>query len=205
MIPKFQNLFDPQENLDSEDFVKQHITPDRSSALHGCIISALNEYRTKYAELRYKHSACTEANIIHDLIVANIKDEFEHDINTYHVTKSNLFLLGINNGAVVIRFKKMDKNRIVHNGLTRQSFEFNNQLNLFGPSININAGYFLNGLEIEVYVACPENNKRNFWTWPIIAPAVLKSMPVINNEELPRTDRHATAKGKEQESNVAKE
>jgi hypothetical protein len=103
----FQCLFDVQD-FDSEAFVRQHLTPEHERIILDCIRTAIDEYRNKYAKLRYKHSSRTEASIINDLIIANIKEKYGNFPNTYYVSKNNLFVLGINNGAVIIRFKKMD-------------------------------------------------------------------------------------------------
>jgi hypothetical protein len=202
MIPELAYPINEHSDFNSETFVKQHITTDRATVIYQCIIAAINEYRTQYAGLRQKHSARTEASIIHDLIVNNIKNNFKDDHNTYCVTKRNLFLLGINNGAVIVRFKKMDKHLKVSNIPTQQSFDFNNQqFYLFGPSININAGYVPNGLELDVYFACPENNNKNSWSWPI-KPEVSTFVPEIQPESAQETTRHAIPKGKERDEHV---
>lgn len=206
MIPEFENeLLYTSNNFHSEAFAKKYLTPQRTALIHECITSALQEYRTSYSGLRIKHSSRTEASIIHDLIINNIKEKFSDDPNTYVVTKRNLFILGINNGSVLIRFKKMDKHQRVHNIPTQQSFNFNNQLSFFGPSININAGYVPNGLEVEVFIACPENNKKNFWAWPI-KPMVSGSIHEIHATTLSESDRRRpTPKRKESEEHAAKE
>lgn len=191
------------KNINSEEFVKRHITSERSKLIYQCITSAIQEYRTEYAKLRIKHTPRTEASIIHDLIKNNVTEAFKDDPNTYTTTVRNLFKLGINNGSVIIRFKKMDKRRRVHNIPTQQSFDFNNQLCLW-PSTNINAGYYLNGLEIEVFVACPESNSKNSWVWAIHpdAPQATHEIPV---EQLSGTNRRPTPRRKETEEYVTNE
>jgi hypothetical protein len=59
--------------------VKRWITPEREVAIRGCILSAVDEYRSKYSELRHKHCGRTDASIIHNLMVWNIKHRFEND------------------------------------------------------------------------------------------------------------------------------
>lgn len=199
------NLFDYEENFDAENFAGQHLTPERLNTIYESIQSAINEYRNNYANLRFKHSARTEANIIHDLIVECVKEKFEQDLHSYHVTKNGLFLLGVDNGAILIRFKKMDSKKRVSNIPTNQSYRFNNQFALFGPSININAGYHINGLDTEIYVACPKNNKKNYWAWPITGMP-LQFVPAIHTEDLTASaGRQLIPRRKELESDVANE
>jgi hypothetical protein len=76
---------------------------------------------------------------------------------------------------------------------------------LFGPSININAGYLPNGLEIEVYIVCPENNKKNHWAWPLTTSVASKPIHKIPSKELPKKGRKPVAKGREIESHATRE
>lgn len=184
--------------MSSLEFTKKHITPERANAIYHCITSAVHSYWTKYSDLRIQHTLRTDSSIIHDWIVANIKAEFHNWPGAHCCTVNNLFLLGFDNGAVYMRFKKMDKRMRVHNIPTQQSFQFANQLTFFEPSVNLNAGYLIKGLDVKVFLACPESTRSNNWVWELEADKSTLA-PVIDIQVPNTTTRRVSAKGKEQE------
>lgn len=177
----------------NKEQIKRWITPERETTIRNCIVSAFNEYRTKYGALRHKHTPRTSASIIHDLIVWNIKDQFDNYPQTKCLIKQNLFLLIIGNGDVIIRFKKFNKKLFTHNIPTQQSFDFSHQMTLFKPSVNLNAGYQLDGLDLKVYITCPIDMKRNSWIWEL---TVVPAAPVLQlHKQASGSGRQITGKG----------
>lgn len=169
----------------SEDEVKRWITPERETIIRDCILSAVEEYRTEYSRLRYKHSSRTDASTIHDLMLWNVESRFENDPEVRCMRKRNLFTLNFGNGDVIIRFKKMDKRLNTHNNHTQQSFEFSHQITLFEPSINLNAGYQFVGLGVKVFITCPIDSKNNSWVWELTV------VPSENVHEMPKKETPA--------------
>jgi hypothetical protein len=162
------------------EFVKKYLTTNRLQAFYRCITQAHADYRKKYKDVSHVHMSRTKANIINDTIVDNIKNIFQDDpeVHPYYVRKSS-FRLSIGNGAVIVRFKKMDKNMRVHNIPTQQALAFNEQTLLFDdPSVNINVGYVPDGLENKVVVACPQNSYNNHWVWEV------EQISVVDDKDL---------------------
>lgn len=155
-----------------------YITPERENIIRECITLAIDEYLSAYAELRHKHSTRTDANIIHDLIVWNVKNKFQDEQGAIYGTKRNCFKLVLDN-AIVIRFKKLNYARKAQkNCPSSQLFGFE-QLSLVRASTNLNAGYQQDGLDIRVFITCPVDNKSNLWEWELNVMPVKPSMPHI--------------------------
>ena len=162
---------DLHNQTDLEQFVGKYLTPERLTKIYDCVMSAHKRYRKNQTNDASLFMTRTKANIINDYIVNNVKNEFDNDkvrFKCYYIKKQT-FRLSINDneGAVILRFKKMDKKLMVHNIPTQQALSFNEQQTLFGPTVNINAGYVTDGLENRVYVTCPESNSTNRLVWEI--------------------------------------
>ncbi|MBP2635781.1 MAG: hypothetical protein H6Q72_1688 [Firmicutes bacterium] len=151
-----------------EESVREHLTEERLEIFYNCISASINYYQEKHKDDGHIFLPRTKANAINDIMANNIKKSFESDPDVYiFYARGRSLRLSINNGAVVVRFKKMDKNMTTHNIPTQQALDFNEQLTLFGNSININAGYISTGFDHKIVVACPENNNQNFWAWEV--------------------------------------
>lgn len=165
---------------ESEDYAKKYLSPGRLDSIRDCIQSAFQTYHNDYVGLSSCHSARTKACIINDIIVDNVKKTFQADADIRFLYKKQSFRISIDNGAVNIRFKKMDKKLRVHSIPTQQALEFNCQGILFEPSVNINAGYVPNGLDIRIVVACPKNGATNHWKWEIAQKSQpVKTKPIV--------------------------
>ena len=162
---------DLHNRTELEQFVGKYLTPERLTTIYECVMAAHKRYRDNQKRDAAVFMTRTKANIINDYIVDNIKNEFDNDnlcFKCYYI-KRQTFRLSINDndGAVILRFKKMDHKLMVHNIPTQQALSFNEQQTLFGPTVNINAGYVTDGLENKVYVTCPESNSTNRLVWEI--------------------------------------
>jgi hypothetical protein len=150
--------------LSKEEAIRCYLTPERLNAIYECISNALQMYDDDYTTLRFKHSPRTHASVIHDLMVDNIKKRFanDHKVNCFY--KKGLFHLLVDNGDIVIRFKKLDRNLRTHNIPTQQSFNFTHQMSMFNPpATNLNAGYQTVGLKHRILITCPNSHKSNAW------------------------------------------
>jgi hypothetical protein len=114
----------------------------------------------------------TQANIINDFICKYIKKQAKKypDDMLYTYEQNSSLRLSICNGKVIARFKKMDSTGLTSNIITQQVLNFENQANLFGnrPSININVGYYYNGLSYRVMLSHPNGAGNIDWTYPIM-------------------------------------
>jgi len=196
----------------TEEELREYIPKDVEEKLYNCISSAIQEHRTEYKSLNYRHSARTNANIVHDIIVDNVKRNFQNIKNTRYFTKRNCFQLVIGNDDIAgkistIRFKKFDNNKIAHSNIPYRVISRFEQLSLLGPNINLNAGYLLQGLDVSIFVTRPHDQKSNEWDWELVVKPTEKSVEIVsvpqNESGLP--DRKLKTKGTELEENAVKE
>jgi hypothetical protein len=118
----------------------------------------------------------TQAGLIRDYIVEEIKREFDGEPGISHRTTRNLFLLNIRN-RYLLRFKKFDRRLRTRNITTQLSLDFLLQqpLSLPGmpdPATHLNVGY-QPGLTIStstLWITCPDGRKVD-WKWDITETA----------------------------------
>lgn len=196
----------------TEEEFREYIPKDIEEAIYSCITSAIKDHKEQYRDLNYRHSGRTNANIIHDLIVHNVKTYFQNRQDTRCYTKRNCFQLVINNGSdfgkiCIIRFKKLNKNRIASHNIPQYQISEYEQMNLLGPTANLNAGYMFTGLDVSLFITSPSDSKRNEWEWELSIVASAKpvlSMPTGQNESgLP--DRVPKSKEVRSEENAVQE
>ena len=124
---------------------------------------AWNEYNDLYSvDLRLIHSARTRSSIVHDLMRHHAIRLFDGMPGVYLVIIRGLFLVDIE-GKVVVRFKKLRRDRRGSNILTGQTMLFNSQqFDLPGiPArpTGLVAGYQLDDLQLHIdarLITCPD-------------------------------------------------
>jgi hypothetical protein len=139
--------------------------------LKSCVERAIREFMGDHAPHLYKLETRTQANILRDYIIANIRAEFPDDEpGVSHIRKSNLYLLNIHN-RYYLRFKKLDRRHRTRNHPTQLSLDFLLQqpLQLFPalePATNLNVGY-QPGVTLassSVWITCPDGDILD-WKW----------------------------------------
>lgn len=154
-------------NKFSKDLALEHLTPDIQERIGKCIRQGFLDAHIKYASdvNNGTISKRTKSSLINDYIVNNINTEFEHDPRVHPYRKNGSYRLSIDNGAVIIRIKKLNKKGHSSNIPTKAALHFIEQISLFGPeySINLDAGYVVDGFFSKVLIACP-HGKDIEWT-----------------------------------------
>jgi hypothetical protein len=118
----------------------------------------------------------TQANVLRDYIVSEIRAEFpEDEPGIRHTNRRNLYLLTIW-GRYSLRFKKLDRRRRTRNNPTQLSLDFLLQrpLELFPDleaTTHLNVGY-QPGLTLatsSVWITCPDGALLG-WEWSLSEP-----------------------------------
>jgi len=143
----------------AETVLRPHIPTLRACMLDAWQQSLTVPYRLHY-ELR------TKSGIVRDLIVANVKEKFASVPDAKLINKKSLFFLKIDN--YLIRFKKLDGNRLTKNYPTEQALALENQ-QLEIPEckghIILSAGYITDSFETKIVSAALtcRNGASNEW------------------------------------------
>lgn len=195
-----------------EEEFKQYIPKDIEKEIYNCISKAIYNYKKWYKDLNHRHSGRTKASIIHDLIIHNIKLAFQNRENARYYTRRNCFQLIIDNGnsqgkICVIRFKKLNNKKIAHYNIPKQQISEYEQVSIFTPIINLNAGYILEGLNVSMFITRPKDFKSNEWEWKLSfmpMPKPVTNLHIHDNETgLP--DRRPKTKESRSEENAVQE
>lgn len=150
--------------------------------LKGCVERAIHEFMRDHGPHLHKLETRTQANILRDYIIANIRTEFPDDEpGVRHVRKSNLYLLTIQN-RYFLRFKKLDRRHRTRNHPTQLSLDYLLQqpLQLF-PALeaatNLNVGYQPGATlaSSSVWITCPDGDILD-WKWEISTPAEVSQL-----------------------------
>lgn len=136
-------------------------------SLRLCVSMAWRYYNEHYGHVHHLHTPRTRASILHDLMVHNARKNFEGKPGIEMRDMRGLFLL-IVDGQLLIRFKKLDEDKMSRSIPTRQTEDFLAQMDLPGMPPRATAiivGYELNRLQTEmaaITVTCP-NGSYNAW------------------------------------------
>lgn len=140
---------------EAENLLKPHY-----ERFHGCVRPAWDDYISKYPpEVRMIHTSRTKANIVRDHMVARACQAFEDVPSVRLLTHRGYFLVHVE-GKVLLRFKKLGKNRRSSNYPTKQAVAYMDNLPLDGipESTRLDVGYQLNDLQTmiaTVLINCP--------------------------------------------------
>lgn len=145
--------------------------------LTACVQRAIREFLAEQAPYLHKIETRTQAGLLRDYIVNNIRAEFPDDEpGIAHHVRANLYLLSIHN-RYFLRFKKLDRRLRTRNHPTQLSLDYLLQkpLLLFPtlePATNLNVGY-QPGMTLStssVWITCPDGGILD-WRWEISEPA----------------------------------
>lgn len=196
----------------TEEELIEYIPSEIASKICNCIAASIEEHRTKYSELNHRHSARTNASIIHDLMVDNIKQIFpSNNGQIFHVTQRNCFQLVITQDDVtgkvsIVRFKKFDKNKIAHNNIKQQRLQMEGQLGLLGEETSLNAGYMIRGLDVSFLITKPYDKNNNEWDCELTFDPInnITNISAFSGDEFELPERMPKTKGTEMEENAVK-
>ncbi len=190
----------------SKEEAMKYITEEVTQIIFNSINSSIDEYKEKYKELKYKHSSRTDSSIIHDLIKHNVMMNFSGRTDIHYATKRNCFRLLVGNDDIgryfVIRFKKMNKLFLANRNIPKLKETGFEQLTFLNPCTDLNAGYFMDGLNNpKILLTCPSSTKNNEWEWELEHS---KGTEVIKfqQEEIQQNTRKPKPKGKRLEENA---
>ncbi len=183
--------------LATRERAQQELVPYRDRIV-ACLRSAITDFlRESGPQLAFIRKG-TQANLLRDYIVRNIRAEFPDGIDGIrHSERHGLFLLQIGH-HYALRFKKLDRRLRSRNIPTQLSLDFLLQqpLTLF-PELDavthLNVGY-QHGLTLATstyWITCP-NGDRLEWKFSI-SPELVE-LPVQREERAPRL---ATARAKQ--------
>jgi hypothetical protein len=141
--------------------------------LSGCVQAAINEFIADLGKHLYFWRPGSQANVLRDYIVRNIKREFPDGVDgVRHQEKRGLFLLYISD-AYALRFKKLGRGRRTMNHPTQLSLDFLLQqpLQLFpdlAPALHLNVGYHPGATlaSSTAWITCPDGGALE-WEWQI--------------------------------------
>ena len=136
------------------------------------IQQALSEFVSDHAHLRHRYTQRTEASIIHDLMVAHLRQELDGLPGVSFQLRRNLFLIGVE-GRWVFRAKRLDRLLKSKNIPTQQVLDFLGQVQLEIPGAesptNLQIGYQREGAELapsRLWVTCPVG-PHLAWSWQL--------------------------------------
>lgn len=166
-----------------------------TSSLRACILDAWEQALT--VPFRHHFESRTKSGIVRDLIVAKIKERFASIPGVTPIQTKHHFFLKI--GKLLIRFKKLNLNRLPQNYPTKQAVALEAQeLELPGieGAVYLNAGYSTDATGTKIlsaFLAC-QRNRANDWELPLGGPehglAVLPIQQTFDDEPMirPRKD-----------------
>jgi hypothetical protein len=166
--------------------------------LWNCMTTGYERYR-EYPDLAL-HRKATRANIVSDLIFANVISEFDEvpGARILNLEAQRIRLLSLSD-SVTLWFKKLDENRESCNVSTKQSNEMNNgQMTLFPAGSLLVAGYELTPDEtaVKCMSISPPNQVKPRWFIDVERVQQPTIMPVV--ESARRGIRLRITKGPEQ-------
>jgi hypothetical protein len=160
--------------------------------LRRCVKDGISQFQADYGPRLYKIQLGTQAGLVRDYIVEEIKTEFDGEAGVSYSTTRNLFLLNVGN-RYFLRFKKLDRRLRTRNIPTQLSLDFLLQqpLSLPGmpdPATHLNVGY-KPGLTLAtstVWVTCPDGPALE-WQWEISEKGEPIQFPIPSATEARRS------------------
>jgi hypothetical protein len=174
----------------------QAVMTPYESRIEGAIRAAWRVYREYAPDVRLAASPRTQSSHIRDLILIYIRREFDGDPNVKFIKVRGMEVMCIE-GKVVVRFKKMDKNKRSSNVPTEQAKAFLGigQGVLEGlplEATKLQAGYHMNKLRTgytDIWITCQQGYQVSFF-WALEGPAITDIAPEAM--ETPSTAETAT-------------
>ena len=133
-------------------------------SLRECMLNAWNQ--SMMVQFRHQFERRTKSGIVRDLIVANVKELFSTLPGVKLISNKHYFFLKIE--RYLIRFKKLDENRLTKNYPTQQAVALEKQqleLPGFKGHVILSAGYVTDHFETKIISAALtlRNGDSNEW------------------------------------------
>jgi hypothetical protein len=160
--------------------------------LRRCVEDAIKTFLADQAAHLHLMRVGTQANVLRDYIVANIRAEFpEDEAGVSHSTRNQLFLLNIQN-RYFLRFKKLDRRLRTRNIPTQLSLDYLLQrpLVLFPtlePATHLNVGY-QPGMTLassSFWITCPDGDVLD-WKLSLTEPVEPTPLRVLSPTPKPK-------------------
>jgi hypothetical protein len=169
---------------------------ERKLGLLNSIREALREYVRDHASLRHRYSKRTQASIIHDLMVSQIKATFDGKPGVAWHVKNNAFEINFDD-KYKFRLKKFGPRLLTRNIPTQAVIAFEEQEQMDLPTLpsptNVHLGYKLNDIEIAtspIWITCPGGWRLTSWAWELTAEEVAAPvLPVVPEQPAAPTRR----------------
>lgn len=156
-----------------EQIIEDALTPDIKNLLYDAIAAAVDKgklFEAEHPELESR----TISSIIHDEMCSEIEKRLPGlgaSCSKVSLLKKNGTLrMLVDNGRLVIRFKKMTRRGVTSNIVTQSVLDFE-QMSLFADdSVKLNAGYCYihGGVDYEIVLSHPNGVHSIDWCQPII-------------------------------------
>jgi len=159
----------------------QRILQPHLGQIYDAIKGAWYTYGELYDHSRHVHSLRTRANIVYDHMAFNAREAFVNESDVKIMDINGLFLLNFA-GRVLLRFKKLNEDKMPSNLPTLQTIEWFEQLSLpsMPEAIRVVAGYELNSLQTDikaVYVTCTAGPRKK-WYFELTAPQMAEVVDI---------------------------
>lgn len=159
--------------------------------LSRCVQDAIAEFIRRFGDELYRWRPTSQANVVRDYIVDNVKREFPDGVDGIrHHQRRGLFLLYIRD-EYVLRFKKLGRGRRTMNIPTQLALDFLAQqpLQLFpglAPALHLNVGYEpkVTLAASTVWITCPDRHGVE-WEWQISDEADVAELPISTSPARP--------------------
>ncbi|MCR5440090.1 MAG: hypothetical protein K6F01_11765 [Selenomonas sp.] len=156
-----------------EQIIEDALTPDINNLLYDAIAAAVDKGKMFEAEHPEAESR-TVSSFIHDAMCAEVEKRLprlsESPSKVSLLKKNGTLKMLVDNGRLVIRFKKMTRRGLTSNIVTQSVLEFE-QMSLFADeSVKLNAGYCYThgGIDYEIVLSHPNGIHSIDWCQPII-------------------------------------
>lgn len=155
------------------------------------------DYLNLPAKDRAQFSPTTRANCVHNFMIFRARAYFLRIPKSYETESSGQILFGID-GKVLIRFKKLRKNKLPSNYPTTHAVEFAAQMTLPGVerAARVTVGYILNKSQTEILTILVTYciGDRIIWTIDIDEPGEGTGFNVVPYPTKPLTKPRVLAK-----------
>ena len=156
-----------------EQIIEGTLTPDINNLLFDAIAAAVDKGKMFEAEHPEVESR-TVSSFIHDEMCSEVEKRLlglgESCSRVSLLKKNGTLKMLVDNGRLVIRFKKMTRRGVTSNIVTQSVLEFE-QMSLFADdSVKLNAGYCYThgGVDYEIVLSHPNGVHSIDWCQPIV-------------------------------------
>ena len=195
----------------TEEQAKSLMEPHEERITDACS-RAFQAFAERYGKLRHNHSRATDANILRDLLLTELRRAFDGTVNgaNFITVRGGLTVLNFG-GLAIARIKRLSTGRRPRKGHTKQSENYLGQLEIEGlpdEPTKLHIGYIPNRqlTEFAIWITC-QIGPTLAYAWQlsgsaqsILAPLTTTSIPLLTRNHRVITRRETEREqGKEHE------